>query len=88
MQKSLDALGFVPDLYLVHNPYVAAPGELQALWRVLEDLKDEGKLKSLGVSNFRVRDLEAVWQVAKHKPVVNQVRISPAACRRVVCICG
>ena len=74
VQKSLDALGFVPDLYLVHNPLVAGPGGLQALWRIFEELKDEGKLKSIGVSNFRVQDLEEVLKIAKYIPVVNQVR--------------
>lgn len=69
MQK----LGFVPDLFLIHNPFVAAPGELKPMWQILEGLKDEGKLKSIGVSNFRPQDLEAVLDGAKYKPVVNQV---------------
>ena len=73
VQGSLDRLGFVPDLYLIHNPYVAAPGELKALWGILEDLKSQGKLKSIGVSNFRPQDLETILEGAKFKPVVNQV---------------
>jgi len=43
------------------------------MWQILEGLKDEGKLKSIGVSNFRPQDLEAVLDGAKYKPVVNQV---------------
>lgn len=74
MQESLDRLGFVPDLYLIHNPYVAEPGHLKALWALFEALKDEGKLKSIGVSNFRPQDLEVILEGAKYKPVVNQVR--------------
>ena len=73
VESSIEKLGFIPDLFLIHNPYVAPPGELKALWKIFEALKDEGKLKSIGVSNFRVRDLEAVLDGAKHKPVVNQV---------------
>jgi diketogulonate reductase-like aldo/keto reductase len=69
----LDRLGFVPDCFLIHNPFVAPPGQLNALWKVLEELKDEGKLKSIGVSNFRPQDLEAILDGAKHKPVINQV---------------
>lgn len=75
IQGSLDKLGFVPDLYLIHNPFVAPRGEgnLKKLWKIFEELKDEGKLKSIGVSNFRPQDIEAVLDGAKYKPVVNQV---------------
>lgn len=76
VQGSLDRLGFIPDLYLIHYPYVVKQGDLKALWKMFEDLKDQGKLKSIGVSNFRPQDLEAVLDGAKHKPVVNQVRQS------------
>ena len=77
IQGSLDKLGFVPDLYLIHNPFVAPKGEgnLKKLWKIFEELKDEGKLKSIGVSNFRPQDFEAILDGAKYKPVVNQVRI-------------
>ncbi|KAF4620350.1 hypothetical protein D9613_001201 [Agrocybe pediades] len=77
VQGSLDRLGFVPNLYLVHNPFVAKPGELKAFWKILEDLKDQGKLRSIGVSNFRPQDLETVLDGAKYKPVVNQLEYHP-----------
>lgn len=73
VEGSLERLGFIPDLYLIHNPFIAAPGELRAMWKILEDLKDEGKLKSIGVSNFRPQDLGVLLADAKYKPVVNQV---------------
>jgi diketogulonate reductase-like aldo/keto reductase len=73
VQGSLDRLGFIPDLYLIHYPQVVNQGELKALWNIFEQLKDQGKLKSIGVSNFRPQDLEAVLDGAKYKPVVNQV---------------
>jgi diketogulonate reductase-like aldo/keto reductase len=73
VEGSIKRLGFVPDLFLIHNPFIPKPGELKALWKQLETLKDEGKLKSIGVSNFRVQDLKTVLEVAKYKPVVNQV---------------
>lgn len=42
-------------------------------WQVLEDMKDKGELTaSLGVSNFRPQDLEAILKVCKYKPVVNR----------------
>lgn len=78
VQSTIDALGFTPDLFLIHNPFVVQPGKLQESWKVLEDLKDEGVLKSIGVSNFRPQDLEEICPTAKHLPVVNQVCIVPS----------
>ncbi|PPR02557.1 hypothetical protein CVT26_012025 [Gymnopilus dilepis] len=77
VQESIDRLGFVPDLFLIHNPFVAKPGELKAMWKALEDLKDQGKLKSIGVSNFRPQDLEEILDGAKYKPVINQLEYHP-----------
>jgi len=53
------------------------PENLIACWKILEDLKDEGVIKSIGVSNFQPKDLEAVLKVCKHKPVVNQIEFHP-----------
>ncbi|KDR69733.1 hypothetical protein GALMADRAFT_255519 [Galerina marginata CBS 339.88] len=77
VKESTDRLGFVPNLYLIHNPYVAAPGELKAMWKILEDLKSQGKLNSIGVSNFRPQDLETILDGAKYKPVINQLEFHP-----------
>lgn len=43
----------------------------------MEDLKDEGKLKSIGVSNFRPQDFEKLLKVCRHKPVINQLEFHP-----------
>ncbi|KAG7445655.1 Aldo/keto reductase [Guyanagaster necrorhizus] len=79
IDESLAKLGFIPDLFLIHNPYVAEDQDasLKKLWRILEDLKDEGKLKSIGVSNFRPQDLNLILEGARHKPVVNQLEYHP-----------
>ncbi|KAK0202094.1 NADP-dependent oxidoreductase domain-containing protein [Desarmillaria ectypa] len=79
IDESLTKLGFIPDLFLIHNPYVAEDQDasLKKLWQILEDLKDEGKLKSIGVSNFRPQDLKVVLEGARHKPVVNQLEYHP-----------
>lgn len=47
----------------------------------MEAIKDSGRAKSIGVSNFRVRDLEKIYSIPdlKHPPAVNQVRrLSPS----------
>ncbi|KAK0187758.1 NADP-dependent oxidoreductase domain-containing protein [Armillaria mellea] len=79
IDESLAKLGFIPDLFLIHSPYVAEDQEasLKKLWKILEDLKDEGKLKSIGVSNFRPQDLNVILEGARHKPVVNQLEYHP-----------
>jgi diketogulonate reductase-like aldo/keto reductase len=71
---SLEKLGFVPNLLLIHNPFIPADGQLGEFWGWLEDLVEDGTLKgcSLGVSNFRPVDIETVMKVAKIKPVVNR----------------
>lgn len=77
VEATTKKLGSIPDLFLIHNPFVPPKGELLAAWKQLEVLKDEGKLKSLGVSNFRPQDLDLILQNAKHKPVVNQIEYHP-----------
>ncbi|WVW82276.1 hypothetical protein I302_104282 [Kwoniella bestiolae CBS 10118] len=79
VQDRLSKLGFKPDLLLIHNPFVIADGKIAQFWTLLEDLVLDGTLEgvSLGVSNFRPQDLEAVLSVARIKPVVNQLEYHP-----------
>ncbi|KAF8878938.1 conjugated polyketone reductase C1 [Infundibulicybe gibba] len=77
IEGSIEKLGFIPDLFLLHTPIVAPPGELKACWKILEDLKSKGKLKSIGVSNFLPQDFEIILDGAKYKPVVNQIEFHP-----------
>jgi len=76
--ESLRKLTFIPDLYLVHSPFVPSTGNIGVFWKILEDLVEDGTLKgcSLGVSNFRTQDLEEVLKVARIKPVINRERIA------------
>jgi diketogulonate reductase-like aldo/keto reductase len=34
-------------------------------WQTMEELQKEGKTKSIGVSNYRIEDLEETLKVAK-----------------------
>lgn len=74
VQETLDRLTFIPDLLLIHNPFVPESGKISEYWQILEGLVEDGTLKgcSLGVSNFRPQDLNDVLKVAKIKPVVNR----------------
>lgn len=50
---------------------------LAETWKTLEALVKKGKIRSIGVSNFSVKNLELVWKAAEIKPVVNQVELHP-----------
>jgi 2,5-diketo-D-gluconate reductase A len=76
-QKSLNRLGLdYVDLYLIHWPM---PTEGRALdtWRAFERVHDEGRSRTIGVSNFRIEDLEQLQQQAFIQPTVNQVELHP-----------
>jgi 2,5-diketo-D-gluconate reductase A len=76
-EKSLERLGtgFV-DLYLIHWPQ--PDRELfPDTWRAFERIREEGGTRSIGVSNFRVEDLERLGQDAELRPTVNQIELHP-----------
>lgn len=61
------------DLYLIHWP-----NKLNAeTWRAFEQLYDEGKVKAIGVCNFKIGHLEELKKSAKIMPMVNQVEVHP-----------
>ena len=63
------------DLILLHAP---GPADTRAeTWKALEDLQTEGKLKSIGVSNFGIPHLMKLKQTARVTPAVNQVELHP-----------
>ncbi|KAK7151911.1 hypothetical protein R3I94_008294 [Phoxinus phoxinus] len=47
------------------------------VWKGMEALKATGKVKSIGVSNFTIEQLERLLYVAKIPPAVNQVELHP-----------
>ena len=76
---SLEKLGLdYVDLYLIHGPWFAETDEdLQQRWSELEQIKESGKAKSIGVSNFLQVHLEAILKTAKVKPAINQIEYHP-----------
>ncbi|CAA7196364.1 aldo/keto reductase [Chryseobacterium potabilaquae] len=78
--KKLD-LQYV-DLYLIHWPANAKNYDNwqkanSDSWRAMEELVEEGKIKSIGVSNFWKEHLEALSQTSKIVPAVNQIEFHP-----------
>jgi diketogulonate reductase-like aldo/keto reductase len=78
-EGSLNRLGVdYVDLYIIHWPQ---GGPIWA-WPGMERAKKLGYARSIGVSNFDVRELEQVMAVAGIPPVVDQVQFSPFEYRR------
>jgi 2,5-diketo-D-gluconate reductase A len=76
-EKSLARLGLDQvDLYLIHWP-VPTEGRALDTWRAFERIKEEGRSRTIGVSNFRVEDLEELEQKAEVLPTVNQIELHP-----------
>ena len=71
------------DLYLIHwpNPLAVRDRWQEAnaeAWRAMEEAQAEGKIKSIGVSNFMKRHLEALLETVKVTPAVNQILLNPS----------
>jgi len=76
-EKSLERLGLDRvDLYLIHWPMPTEDRYLDT-WRAFERIQDEGRARSIGVSNFRIEDLERLKREAERMPTVNQIELHP-----------
>jgi diketogulonate reductase-like aldo/keto reductase len=63
------------DLYLIHHP-IENKEYFRNTWRLLEEYYKNGKIKSIGVSNFSQELLEEMKEFAVVKPAVNQLQIN------------
>ena len=69
-KRSLDRLDLdYVDLYLIHQPY----NDYYGAWRALEELYEEGKVKSIGVDNFTQDRMADFLFFNKMKPAVNMI---------------
>ncbi|GAB19043.1 putative aldo/keto reductase [Gordonia effusa NBRC 100432] len=76
-QRTVDALDIGPvDLYLIHWP-LPEVGDYVATWRILEEAYQDGKFRSIGVSNFHQPHLERLLAETDVVPVVNQIEVHP-----------
>jgi 2,5-diketo-D-gluconate reductase A len=72
-------LGYV-DLLLIHWP-LPQLDEYVSTWRTFERLQAEGKVRSIGVSNFKPSHLERLLEETSVVPAVNQIEVSPIITR-------
>lgn len=70
------------DLYLIHWPnpikYRNCWQEANSgSWKAFEELYASGRIRSIGVSNFHPRHIDALLKTATIPPMVNQIRLCP-----------
>jgi 2,5-diketo-D-gluconate reductase A len=66
------------DLFLIHWPLPTRyDGDFVSTWKALEEFKQDGRARSIGVSNFQVPHLERLAAEADVTPAVNQIEIHP-----------
>ncbi|OEL00983.1 2,5-diketo-D-gluconic acid reductase [Staphylococcus succinus] len=61
------------DLVLIHQPY----NDVYGSWRALEELKEQGKIRAIGVSNFGIDRVVDLGINNSIQPEVNQIEINP-----------
>ncbi|MDL5351424.1 aldo/keto reductase [Microbacterium sp. zg-YB36] len=82
LATSLDKLGLDQvDLYLIHWPRPDLDRYAET-WRALEQLRDRGLTRSIGVSNFHRSHLERILAESETVPAVNQIELHPAFAQR------
>ena len=75
-EKSLLKLGLdYIDLYLIHSPH--AKNKRIEQWQALIDIKEQEKVKHIGVSNWGINHLEEISQENLPLPDANQIELHP-----------
>eukprot|EP00435_Cladocopium_sp_Y103_P030135 s242_g7.t1 len=64
------------DLYLIHSPNTGRRRIVET-WDALIHMQKQGKIRSIGVSNFGVQHLEALKEHGRPMPTVNQIEMHP-----------
>ncbi|QEW04180.1 aldo/keto reductase [Microbacterium lushaniae] len=76
-RRSLDTLGLDRiDLYLIHWPNPSVDKYVDT-WRAMIDLRADGAVRSIGVSNFTEPMLRRIVEETGVVPAVNQVELHP-----------
>ena len=83
--EALDRLGRADvDMLLIHWPCPANDKYVDT-WKAMIELREAGKAKSIGVSNFRPEDLERLVKETGVTPALNQIELHPGFQQRELC---
>jgi diketogulonate reductase-like aldo/keto reductase len=65
------------NLWLIHAPFFDRNKiSLEEVWKQMETLVDNGKVKAIGVSNFQIKDLNELFALKPRiRPAVNQSKL-------------
>ena len=79
LEESLTRLGLDQvDLFLIHWPLPTQyDGDFVSTWETLAELQQEGRTRSVGVSNFQPDHLDTIVAKTGVVPAVNQVEVHP-----------
>jgi 2,5-diketo-D-gluconate reductase A len=77
--RTLAELGFeYVDLFLIHWPLPTLyGGDFVSTWKTLEELRADGRARSIGVSNFQIDHLVRLVTECETVPAVNQIELHP-----------
>ena len=82
-EETLQKLGTdYVDLFLIHWPnplqYRSTWHQTNAeTWKAFEELYHAGKIRAIGISNFRQHHIDELLKTAEIMPMVNQIRLCP-----------
>ena len=78
-EGTLSDLGFdYVDLFLIHWPLPTLyNGDFVSTWKALEEFHDDGRARSIGVSNFQIEHLKQLAAETDTVPAVNQIEVHP-----------
>lgn len=83
-ERSLERLSFEwVDLYLIHWPAPSQDKYVET-WQAMCELKQEGRARSIGVSNFLPEHIERIIDATGVTPAVNQVELHPRLQQRAL----
>lgn len=81
--KTMRALGLdYLDLYLIHWPRIKGhedewPRLNRETWQAMERLYEDGRIKAIGVSNFKPHHIDSLMEMSSILPMVNQIEMHP-----------
>lgn len=85
VQRSLETIGVDQlDLVLIHWPVPSQDKYVDA-WKSLIDLRNEGLIRSIGVSNFNADHLDRIIAETNEVPVLNQIEVNPGLQQVALC---